>query len=62
MIALGRLFHLIDIDIAHVELENMLPKSYAKENRNAIQAVMILFSTRTDIDCRMPVLECRIER
>jgi Pyruvate/2-oxoacid:ferredoxin oxidoreductase gamma subunit len=38
MIALGRLFHLIDIDIAHVELEKMLPKSYAKENRNAIQA------------------------
>ena len=30
MIALGRLFRLIDIDITHVELEKILPKSYIK--------------------------------
>jgi Pyruvate/2-oxoacid:ferredoxin oxidoreductase gamma subunit len=37
MIALGRLFRLIDIDISHIELEKLLPKSYIKENRKAIQ-------------------------
>ena len=37
MIALGRLFRLIGIDISHVELEKILPKSYAKENLKAIQ-------------------------
>ena len=37
MIALGRLFRLIDIDITHVELEKLLPKSYAKENLKAIR-------------------------
>ena len=28
MIALGRLFRLIDVDISHIELEKLLPKSY----------------------------------
>ena len=37
MIALGRLFRLIDIDISHVELERILPRSYVKENMKAIQ-------------------------
>jgi Pyruvate/2-oxoacid:ferredoxin oxidoreductase gamma subunit len=37
MIALGRLLRLIDVDISHVELEKMLPKSYIKENMKAIQ-------------------------
>ena len=37
MIALGRLLRLIDIDISHIELEKMLPKSYIKENLRAIQ-------------------------
>jgi Pyruvate/2-oxoacid:ferredoxin oxidoreductase gamma subunit len=37
MIALGRLFRLIGIDINHMELENLLPKSYVKENLKAIQ-------------------------
>lgn len=37
MIALGRLFRLIDIDISHVELEKLLPRSYVKENLKAIQ-------------------------
>jgi Pyruvate/2-oxoacid:ferredoxin oxidoreductase gamma subunit len=37
MIALGRLFRLIGLDISHVELEKLLPKSYIKENREAIQ-------------------------
>jgi Pyruvate/2-oxoacid:ferredoxin oxidoreductase gamma subunit len=37
MIALGRLFRLIGIDISHVELEQMLPKTYAKENLKAIR-------------------------
>jgi Pyruvate/2-oxoacid:ferredoxin oxidoreductase gamma subunit len=37
MIALGRLFRLIDIDISRMELEKMLPRSYAKENVRAIQ-------------------------
>jgi len=37
MIALGRLFRLIGIDISHLELEKLLPKSYLKENRKAIQ-------------------------
>ena len=37
MIALGRLLRLIDLDITHVELEKVLPKSYLKENRKAIQ-------------------------
>jgi Pyruvate/2-oxoacid:ferredoxin oxidoreductase gamma subunit len=37
MIALGRLFRLIDIDISHVELEKILPKSYIKENMRAIR-------------------------
>jgi len=37
MIALGRLFRLIDLDITHVELEKVLPKSYLKENKKAIQ-------------------------
>jgi len=37
MIALGRLFRLIDLDISHVDLENLLPKSYVKENLKAIQ-------------------------
>jgi len=37
MIALGRLFRLIDIDISHVELEKILPKSYIRENMRAIR-------------------------
>ena len=37
MIALGRLLRLIDVDISHVELEKILPKSYIKENMKAIQ-------------------------
>ena len=37
MIALGRLFRLIDLDISHIELEKLLPKSYVKENLKAIQ-------------------------
>ena len=37
MIALGRLFRLIDLDISHIDLEKMLPKSYVKENLKAIQ-------------------------
>lgn len=37
MIALGRLFRLIGIDISQIELEKWLPKSYVKENRGAIQ-------------------------
>jgi Pyruvate/2-oxoacid:ferredoxin oxidoreductase gamma subunit len=37
MIALGRLLRLIDIDISHIELEKLLPKSYIKENLKAIQ-------------------------
>jgi len=37
MIALGRLFRLIDLDISHLELEKLLPKSYLKENLKAIQ-------------------------
>ncbi|NWG04320.1 MAG: 2-oxoacid:acceptor oxidoreductase family protein [Syntrophaceae bacterium] len=37
MIALGRLFRLIDIDISRMELEKFLPKSYVKENLKAIQ-------------------------
>ena len=37
MIALGRLFRLIDVDISHVELEKILPKSYVKENMGAIR-------------------------
>jgi Pyruvate/2-oxoacid:ferredoxin oxidoreductase gamma subunit len=37
MIALGRLFRLIDLDISHVDLEKLLPKSYVKENLKAIQ-------------------------
>jgi Pyruvate/2-oxoacid:ferredoxin oxidoreductase gamma subunit len=37
MIALGRLLRLIGIDITHIELEKMLPKSYVKENIKAIQ-------------------------
>jgi Pyruvate/2-oxoacid:ferredoxin oxidoreductase gamma subunit len=37
MVALGRLFRLIDIDISHIELEKLLPKSYLKENMRAIQ-------------------------
>jgi Pyruvate/2-oxoacid:ferredoxin oxidoreductase gamma subunit len=37
MIALGRLFRLIGIDISQIELEKLLPKSYVKENRGAIQ-------------------------
>src|SRR4030066_1459916 len=37
MIALGRLFRLVGIDISHVALEKILPKSYAKENMKAIQ-------------------------
>ena len=37
MIALGRLLRLIDIDINHIELERMLPKTYLKENLKAIQ-------------------------
>jgi Pyruvate/2-oxoacid:ferredoxin oxidoreductase gamma subunit len=37
MIALGRLLRLIDVDISHLELEKMLPKSFLKENRKAIQ-------------------------
>jgi Pyruvate/2-oxoacid:ferredoxin oxidoreductase gamma subunit len=32
MIALGRLFRIIDLDISHIELEKLLPKSYLKEN------------------------------
>jgi len=37
MIALGRLLRLIDIDIHHIELEKMLPKTYLKENIKVIQ-------------------------
>lgn len=37
MIALGRLFRLIDIDLGHLELEKLLPKSYVRENLKAIQ-------------------------
>jgi Pyruvate/2-oxoacid:ferredoxin oxidoreductase gamma subunit len=37
LIALGRLFRLIDLDISHLELEKILPKSYLKENLKAIQ-------------------------
>lgn len=37
MIALGRLFRLIALDIHHLELEKLLPKSYLKENLKAIQ-------------------------
>jgi len=37
MIALGRLFRLIDLDIGQIELEKILPKSYVKENIKAIQ-------------------------
>jgi len=37
MIALGRLLRLIDIDIHHVELEKLLPRTYLKENLKAIQ-------------------------
>jgi Pyruvate/2-oxoacid:ferredoxin oxidoreductase gamma subunit len=37
MIALGRLFRLIDLDISHMELEKLLPKSYGKENLKAVQ-------------------------
>jgi Pyruvate/2-oxoacid:ferredoxin oxidoreductase gamma subunit len=37
MIALGRLFRLIELGISHVELEKFLPKSYLKENLKAIQ-------------------------
>jgi Pyruvate/2-oxoacid:ferredoxin oxidoreductase gamma subunit len=37
MIALGRLLRLIDLDISHIELEKVLPKSYLKENLKAIQ-------------------------
>jgi len=37
MIALGRLFRLIGIDISQIELEKLLPKSYVKENRGALQ-------------------------
>jgi len=37
MIALGRLFRLIDLDISHLELERLLPKSYVRENLKAIQ-------------------------
>jgi len=37
MIALGRLFRLIDLDITHIALEKVLPKSYVKENLKAIQ-------------------------
>ena len=37
MVALGRLFRLIDLDISHLELERLLPKSYVRENLKAIQ-------------------------
>ena len=37
MIALGRLFRLVGLDISHIELEKLLPKSYVKENLKAIQ-------------------------
>ncbi|OGP60589.1 MAG: hypothetical protein A2162_05380 [Deltaproteobacteria bacterium RBG_13_52_11b] len=37
MIALGRLFRLIDIGISHVELEKILPKSCIKDDMGAIQ-------------------------
>jgi Pyruvate/2-oxoacid:ferredoxin oxidoreductase gamma subunit len=37
MIALGRLFRLAGLDISHVELEKLLPKSYVKENLKAIR-------------------------
>src|SRR4030067_41188 len=37
MIALGRLFKLIGLEITHMELEKLLPKSYLKENLKAIQ-------------------------
>jgi Pyruvate/2-oxoacid:ferredoxin oxidoreductase gamma subunit len=37
MIALGRLFRLIGLDIHTLELEKILPKSYLKENLKAIE-------------------------
>ena len=37
MIALGRIFRLIDIHISALELEKLLPRSYVKENLKAIQ-------------------------
>ena len=37
MIALGRLLRLVDIDIHHIELEKLLPRTYLKENLKAIQ-------------------------
>ncbi len=37
MIALGRLFRLIGLEVSHMELEKLLPKSYLKENLKAIQ-------------------------
>jgi 2-oxoglutarate ferredoxin oxidoreductase subunit gamma len=37
MIALGRLFRLVDLDIHHIDLERMLPKTYLKENLKAIE-------------------------
>jgi Pyruvate/2-oxoacid:ferredoxin oxidoreductase gamma subunit len=37
MIALGRLFRLIGLDMHTLELEKVLPKSYLKENLQAIQ-------------------------
>jgi len=37
MIALGRLFRLMDLNISHIEMEKILPKSYIKENIKAIQ-------------------------
>jgi len=37
MIALGRLFRLIGLDVHHLELEKILPKSYLKENLKAIE-------------------------
>jgi Pyruvate/2-oxoacid:ferredoxin oxidoreductase gamma subunit len=37
MIALGRIFRLVDVHMNPVELEKLLPKSYVKENLRAIQ-------------------------
>jgi len=37
MIALGRLFRLIGLDVHPLELEKVLPKSYLKENLQALQ-------------------------
>lgn len=37
MIALGRLFRLVDVHMNPIELEKLLPKSYVKENLRAIQ-------------------------